>query len=414
MNKHKSISITQTISRAYILGTLLLLLINWLIFRSVILVTENTVNTNRLNEVSEFHLDYYRNGGEGTRQIDSLTKSYDEFLSLPTIIQRHISPQWLGTTSVHFDENDSEYVIFAKKIDNKTFYLLENSHATEWGDDVFLMIELSIIVGGLLLALCARIYIVAAANKISLPFRSLAKQLDGDEAKSFEPLTVEGHATIELKQTLKAINDYRQSIAQSITREKSFTRFVSHELRTPMTVIKGSVSLLNRLDNEKILIQTTRINKAVDDMNELTQTLLLLARDHKNDDGEIVIDDKFINQELLDIETYIQSNECQIDYQILSAFRLSAQPTLFKALFKNLLINAVNSTAKGQVSIFLDKGQLTIIDNGLGLEAQSRGYQGFGIGLVIVKDICQKYGWQFSLENNETQGCTAKVLFHNI
>ncbi|GLX83574.1 sensor histidine kinase [Thalassotalea eurytherma] len=407
-----SISITQTISRAFIFGTLILLAVNWIIFRSAILITENTVNTKRLNEVSEYHLNYYRDGGKGTKQVDSLTISYDEFASLPNIIQTHLPESWLGAQSMHFDEDDSEYVIVAKKIDKQTYYLVENSRASEWSDDVFLMIELAVIAGGLFLVLCARFYIVAAANKISLPFRSLAKQLDSDEAKSFEALTVEGHATIELKQTVTAINDYRQSIARSITREKSFTRYVSHELRTPMTVIKGATSLLNRLENEKVSIQTSRISKAVDDMNELTQTLLLLARESNDDDGEIVVDDKLIEQELHDIDTYIQSNECQVDYQILSAFRLPVQPTLFKTLFKNLLINAVNSTAKGQVSIFLDENQLSIIDNGIGLEAQSRGYQGFGIGLVIVEDICQKYGWQFSLVNNDTQGCTAKVTFH--
>lgn len=52
-----------------------------------------------------------------------------------------------------------------------------------------------------------------------------------------------------------------------------------------------------------------------------------------------------------------------------------------------------------------------MIDTGIGLDNKPRGYEGFGIGLTIVKDICNKYAWQFSLENNKTQGCIASVKF---
>lgn len=406
-----SISITQTISRAFIVGTLFLLVVNWIIFRSIILLTENTVNSKRLSEVSDYHLAYYAKGNTGIREIDPLTKSYDSYETLPDQIQQAISPDWIGVMSQHYDDTDNEYVILGKQLNNKIYYLVESSDANEWSDDTFLIIEATIIIGGLILLLCARVYILTAANRISLPFRSMADQLSQDQATSFEPLSVEGEVTNEMQQTLTAINSYRQTIARSITREKSFTRYISHELRTPMTVIKGSVSLLNRIEHDKVKPQTTRIDKAVNDMHELTDTLLLLAREENHEDLSIIIDNKFIQQELDDIASYIDNNQCTVDYQLLDNMTLHAHPSLFKALFKNLLINAVNSTAQGQVSIFLDQGQLSIIDNGIGLEAESRGYQGFGIGLVIVKDICQKYGWAFSLTNNETQGCTAKVNF---
>ena len=62
-------------------------------------------------------------------------------------------------------------------------------------------------------------------------------------------------------------------------------------------------------------------------------------------------------------------------------------------------------------TVFVSEKMVEIIDNGAGLNEKPRGYEGFGIGLQIVNDICQRYQWQFSLNNNANGGCTARVLF---
>jgi signal transduction histidine kinase len=37
--------------------------------------------------------------------------------------------------------------------------------------------------------------------------------------------------------------------------------------------------------------------------------------------------------------------------------------------------------------------------------------EGAGIGLSLVKRICDRYGWQVRLESSEQQGTTVKVSF---
>ncbi len=34
---------------------------------------------------------------------------------------------------------------------------------------------------------------------------------------------------------------------------------------------------------------------------------------------------------------------------------------------------------------------------------------GFGMGLAIVNQICERMGWQFSLENRSSGGCRARL-----
>ena len=37
--------------------------------------------------------------------------------------------------------------------------------------------------------------------------------------------------------------------------------------------------------------------------------------------------------------------------------------------------------------------------------------EGAGIGLSLVKRICDRYGWQVQLESSQNQGTTVKVSF---
>ena len=83
-------------------------------------------------------------------------------------------------------------------------------------------------------------------------------------------------------------------------------------------------------------------------------------------------------------------------------------------VLQNLLKNAIACSENGRVTLLVNEYQIEVIDDGLGLDTKPRGYEGFGIGLVLVRDICRKYNWQFSLENNLGKGCTAKVAFGSL
>jgi len=76
--------------------------------------------------------------------------------------------------------------------------------------------------------------------------------------------------------------------------------------------------------------------------------------------------------------------------------------------------NAINCSHDGKVSVFLSQSKLEVIDTGVGLNSKPRGYEGFGVGLQIVKDICDRYDWCFDIKNNSDLGCTTTVIFDQL
>ena len=218
--------------------------------------------------------------------------------------------------------------------------------------------------------------------------------------------------SIELAQTLTSLNNYRSRIRELLAREKSFTRYVSHELRTPMTVVKGALSILRKQDNEQALKQAQRIHQAIEQMEQLTQTFLLLARNEDRAELKVRVDSTFIEKLSRDIENKSKVNQTHVEFNLQQAFSLPVEPLLLYSAIHNILLNAVNSTLQGEVEVTLNEHGVIVVDNGVGLEETARGYEGFGVGLLLVKDICEKYHWQFSLaENINHKGCIATIQF---
>jgi signal transduction histidine kinase len=139
-----------------------------------------------------------------------------------------------------------------------------------------------------------------------------------------------------------------------------------------------------------------------------------------------LIDDTWLREITDELSEQITANQVSFAIDLQSTFSIDANPKLFKVLIQNLINNAVACSFQGKVTLQVNTDKLEVIDSGVGLDAKPRGYEGFGIGLVLVEDICRKYGWHFSLVNNssmldktlveemkaeEFAGCRASVTF---
>lgn len=413
MNNAKPMS--SKIIRVYLLGAMVLLVFYGAIFNNTILYTENKSSERRLALISPYHFKLFSQGFTGEIQIDPMLKIYDQYDILPHSIKRRIDKTWQGSIIFHF-EDDHEYSVFAKQAMTEKgltiVYALEDIDAIEWGDTEFAIFQTAIFGFGLFIYIIAALFIIKMAKRISMPFSSLADKLESNNNEEYAPLSVDGELSQELVQMLTSINSYRSRIRGAFMREQAFTRYVSHELRTPMTVIRGGISILRRLDDEKVQKQSNRIDNAVIEMEQLVHTFLLLARNEDAATTHVDISDVYVKEIIKDLESTIQANQVNFNQHLQSDFSLNVQPLLFAAVINNLLKNAINCSVEGQVDLFISPQRIDVIDNGVGLDSQPRGYEGFGIGLNIVRDICEKYHWQFNIQNNHGNGCTASVIFN--
>ena len=89
----------------------------------------------------------------------------------------------------------------------------------------------------------------------------------------------------------------------------------------------------------------------------------------------------------------------------------------------NLLRNAVQYTERGFIRVNFSQSRLSISDSGIGIEpfylpllyerffrGSTQG-EGLGIGLAIVKRICDHYGWIIDVESTPGKGATFHITF---
>ncbi|MEW6679198.1 MAG: HAMP domain-containing sensor histidine kinase [Pseudomonadota bacterium] len=262
------------------------------------------------------------------------------------------------------------------------------------------------------------------AERVIEPVKELARRLrhigpttpHADLAADFPPDEVG-----ELARTFEQSLD---RLAAFIERERAFTADVSHELRTPLAVIQGAAEVLlaDETRPEKERQRLERIERAAADMADLTTALLAMARER--DDGQRpAVDLATLLAETLDKHRHLLGNKpVDVVLEIHDHPSLAADPNLLSIVVANLVRNSFNYTHRGTVRIKLETRCLRVSDTGLGIPREAldhvfqrlyKGKQslGAGIGLSLVKKICERYGWDIRLASEEGKGTVAELTF---
>jgi signal transduction histidine kinase len=210
-----------------------------------------------------------------------------------------------------------------------------------------------------------------------------------------------------------------------IERERAFSADISHELRTALSVILSATEVLLEDEslNEKQRTRIIRIKRAARDMAELGTALLLMVREQHavTAGGGCVLAE--VVQEVVEKQRHqLAGKPVEVEVHTNPDLVLSADAGLVEILVSNLVRNAFSYTAAGRVVVLQDAHSLTVSDTGKGIPGHAveqvfiRHYrdmtsEGAGIGLALVKRICDRYGWQVRLESSEQQGTTVIVSF---
>ena len=219
-----------------------------------------------------------------------------------------------------------------------------------------------------------------------------------------------------------ALDDYMERLDRVLEREQSFTEDASHELRTPLAIITSAAELLieepmlSAAARERI----QRIRRATGQMHSLIEALLFLARGESRDSAQVCALDQIVREsaELVGAQAATKSLRFSVSVQ---PVMVSGSPIMVACVINNLLLNAVNFTQEGSITVELTPGELIVRDTGIGIppkdlsrifERRYRGPQsrGLGLGLYLVSRICQRLGWTIETHSAEGAGTTFRIV----
>jgi len=263
------------------------------------------------------------------------------------------------------------------------------------------------------------------AGRIVAPLAKLTQLVGKARPEDKTPEIANGFSNDEIGTLARVFSGYLDRMRAFIDRERAFTADVSHELRTPLAIVQGAVELMEgdeRLD-EKQQERLSRIRRAAEGMIDLTSALLIMAREETSEgliEQECDVCD--VVSDIVDTHRYLISAKTNIEINCHSRIRLEVERTLLGIVIANLIRNAFAYTESGTVSISVADDCLTVTDTGPGIREEEIGkvFQrhfkgststGAGIGLSLVKRICDRYGWETVIDSTEGHGTTAQLFF---
>lgn len=257
--------------------------------------------------------------------------------------------------------------------------------------------------------------------------------------KQMRVYMITGEGTVFLLILLFGVYQVRKSVRKETeltNQQKNFILSVSHELKTPIAATKLQLQTLlkHELDRDKqkqllinALTETERLHKLVDNV--------LLANQIENNNLSIHTENNDLSELLATtIKRYFQS------YLEKDQLQLHIEKNIFhpvdKDLFPSMIINLIENAVKysfDQINIQVslkavnNKPLIEITDSGCGVSdtekekvfekffrsgnEDTRKTKGTGIGLYIVKRICDLHQAKIKVLNNQPNGSTFQIQF---
>jgi signal transduction histidine kinase len=214
---------------------------------------------------------------------------------------------------------------------------------------------------------------------------------------------------VEFQDLNHSIEELIQNNLKVFISQKQFIENASHEMQTPLGIIQNKVYMLMEepalTHNQAALIDEITVH--IDRLSRLNKSLLLLSKIENNQFAEI---------EVVDVNDVITS--CCEDFRDLIEFKhielkieragnpmIKMNPDLARILFSNLIKNAINHNLNnGFITLSLTADQCAISNSGkeLGIDPEllferfnkkSDSSNSNGLGLAIVRTICEAYGF---------------------
>lgn len=303
--------------------------------------------------------------------------------------------------------------------------VLLSQDITEWELQEHWLLQL--LAGGVVLVLMIAIFAGYRASLAVLsPLQALTQKLSAIQPDQRGVRVAAGPYGSEVSRIARAFDLYLERLDRFVEREKYFAAAASHELRTPLSVVMGAVEVIEaQSSGQPAAFQRAlqRITRACNDMLGFIEVSLLLSRE----DARPVQNTQrtqlscVLNRLAEDHETLLSARNIVLHQELGADLWLDQSESIVQMALSNLLRNAIEHTLDGQIFIRLQGSVLSIEDTGEGIAPEllervfERSYstkqQGTGMGLDLVRRLCERFNWTLSLSSEPGRGTRVEIDF---
>ena len=266
------------------------------------------------------------------------------------------------------------------------------------------------------------------SRRVMHPVTELAGRLRASRRAGTLQKLAPHFADDEVGELAGALDEYAERLTSMVRRDHEFNADVSHELRTPLAVIASTTELMLAAPemSEKLRERLKRIERASRQAAEIIDALLLLSRAERQGpaDGESTDVAKAVADVLELQRPQLRNKPVSVSLQVEAALVVNAPASVVSVALSNLVGNAFKYTQQGDVLVRVQEGRVLVEDSGPGIKPEDaehlfeRGVRGEGVkgggaglGLAIVRRLCDLYGWRVRLAPRPEGGAVAILEF---
>lgn len=345
--------------------------------------------------------------------------SFPPFVEIKSLTETNFRP---GFKDVYLnsddDDSDEPFRQYSSiiKISGNDYILIVRSSVIEKEDMLYTIIVITIAAFFIFLIIIMIVNKVVS-QKVFKDFYKTIDSLDNFSVSENKPLTFDNTNILEFKKLNTAIEKLSAKAIKEYKSLREFTEETNHEIQTPLAIAKSNLEIL--LQNEKLtgndLIQ---VNTALTNLNKLERTnksiLLLNKLEYKSlfDVSEVNIADE-IKKVLESFSDFIALKNISLDVSLNEERIIVSNPSLINILLNNIISNAIKHNVEGgKIFVQLKNNQLKISNtvkqssSNLGKHftrfyKESNSSDSIGLGLTIVKKICDMYNLKISNKIND-------------
>lgn len=379
---------------------------------------------------------YYTIMNEVNDEVDDSLEDYAEMIiirsvrneALPTassgsnnqFFLREITPQYAAQTphvryedrDVFIEEKDefepARVLTYIFQNDDGKFFELEVSTPHIDKKDLRGAIFYWIVFLFLAILLCILLLNLWTIGHSMRPLRKLLRWLDryrvGEDNRPLDNPT----KIYEFRKLNEVVKESIERTEVAYEQQKMFIGNASHEMQTPLAICNSRLEMLLEDPSltERQMEEIVKTRQTLEQLSRMNRSLLLLT---KIDNGQFadVADVNFtesIQRLLPDYEMVYASKNIRLQTELQGDFIVRMDESLAQTLLSNLLKNAfVHNHEGGEITIKATTDSL-LFENTGAPESLNRDYiferfyhssdnrQSLGLGLAVVKAICQRYG----------------------